>query len=288
MKSLKGYFLAILSSATFGLLPLFTLPILQSGDLNEPSILFYRFFLGAVTMGLLCLSLKESLALKPKDLLTLFGMSMLYSLTSMGLIFSYRFMDSGVSTTIHFLYPIVVYLLMVFFFKEKSSLRLYIAIALSFLGVALLSWSGGSINLLGVGIVLFTVLTYSSYIVAINKLNLGHIHPFVLTFYVLLFGSFLFFIYALFSLDGIQTIEQTSTIVNLIGLVGFSTIVSNICLVLAVKKIGSTITAILGSMEPGVALFVGVLYFHETLNLWTLIGFLFIIISVITVVWKAK
>ncbi|MEG1572067.1 MAG: EamA family transporter [Bacteroidales bacterium] len=289
MKLFKGYFLALLSSATFGLLPLFTLPILQSGDLSESSILFYRFFFGAIAMAILCIILKKDLRIKLKDIATLMALGALYSLTAMGLIFSYRFMDSGVCTTIHFLYPVVVCLLMVSFFKERSSIQLYIAIALSFLGVALLSWNGGStISWIGVGCVTVTVLTYSTYIVSLNKLKLNHIHPFPLTFYVLLSGSLMFLLYAQFTSGGIEAINQSSTLWNLAGVVLLATIVSNICLVVAVQTVGSTITSILGSMEPTVALIVGALYFHEILTVWTFIGFVLIIVSVVLVVWKNK
>lgn len=42
MNSLKGFFYGIATSVTFGLIPLFTLPLMQKGMMFD-SILFYRF-----------------------------------------------------------------------------------------------------------------------------------------------------------------------------------------------------------------------------------------------------
>lgn len=44
MNSLKGIFYGIVTSVTFGLIPLFTLPLMQKG-MEFDSILFYRFLL---------------------------------------------------------------------------------------------------------------------------------------------------------------------------------------------------------------------------------------------------
>ena len=43
MNSLKGFFYGIATSVTFGLIPLFTLPLMQKGMVFD-SILFYRIF----------------------------------------------------------------------------------------------------------------------------------------------------------------------------------------------------------------------------------------------------
>lgn len=49
MLSFKGFLYAVITSATFGLIPLFTIPLLHGG-MNTPSILFYRFFIAAAMM----------------------------------------------------------------------------------------------------------------------------------------------------------------------------------------------------------------------------------------------
>ena len=45
-----GFFLGLFSSATFGLIPLFTLPLIHDG-LSPASVLFYRFVIASLTLG---------------------------------------------------------------------------------------------------------------------------------------------------------------------------------------------------------------------------------------------
>ena len=50
-----------------------------------------------------------------------------------------KFNIRGVASTIHFMYPLVVALAMMFFFREKKSLWVLFAVLISLLGAALLS-----------------------------------------------------------------------------------------------------------------------------------------------------
>ena len=50
MRQLKGVLLAMISSSTFGLIPLFALPAMKEG-VGLDSVLFYRFAISAVVVG---------------------------------------------------------------------------------------------------------------------------------------------------------------------------------------------------------------------------------------------
>ena len=219
-----------------------------------------------------------------KHLISIIGLGALYALTALFLIYSYHYITSGVATTIHFLYPICVSFLMVVFFKEQKSKSLFLAASLSLIGVALMCWSGGgSIRLMGIGLAALTILTYGIYIVALNQLDIGKLPAEILTFYVLLGGCVIFFIYSLFT-AGISSIPSTKAGFYILALAFLSTVISDLTLILAVKYAGSTTTAILGSMEPLVAVVVGVLVFSEHFTLQSLIGLLLILMSVIIVI----
>ncbi len=283
MKSLKGILFAIIATGTFGLIPLFTIPLMQEG-LEVPSILFYRFLISLLMMGIICLIRKENLKLPKKHLLILFALSGLYLVTSSLLISSFHYIPSGMATTIHFMYPIVVSFIMVVFFKEKWSLILLLAIFIAIVGIILLCWAGtGNIKTIGVVMAVITVFTYSIYIVIINQSGVGRISAEVLTFYILLFGTALFFLNAFFT-TGIQPIPNVLAFGRLSLLAFLCTVVSNFTLVLAVKLIGATTTSILGSVEPVVAVLIGVLYFSEPFGLNSLAGIILVIISVTIVV----
>lgn len=284
MKSLKGVIYALISSGTFGLIPLFSIPLMTENHMGLPSILFYRFLLSAVIMGGICLARKENFRISSKSFLTIFVLSILYAVTALCLIYSYKYIPSGVSTTIHFLYPICVSLLMVLFFKEKKSFILLLAAILSLIGVGLLCWTGnGSLNMVGIMIASITIVTYAVYIVGINKVSVGNVSSEMLTFYILLFGAVLFSCFAITS-TGIEPIPGTSAGLRLFLLAFLPTVVSDLTLILAIKYAGSTVTSILGSMEPLVAVLIGVLYFSEYFNLNSAFGILLIILSVSLVI----
>ncbi len=287
MNKTKGIILALISSATFGLIALFSIPLLKAG-MHAPSILFYRCLFATVVLGVICLVRKKEFRISPKAAMLLFFLGMLYTMTAMGLIYSYNFISSGVSTTIHFLYPVSVACMMIIFYKEKLSRNLLFAAVLSLTGVALLCWSDtGFISTKGLLAVLMTVFTYSVYIVELNKPELKKLEPEIITFYVMLFGGFIFSVFS-YSTTGIELIPDTGSLLNLIGLALFATVLSNLTLVAAVKYAGSTVTSILGSLEPVVATTIGVFHFSEPFGWNSLIGLLLIIGAVMLVILTDK
>ena len=288
LTNFKGIIYAIISSGTFGLIPLFTIPLMDDMGMNEGNILFYRFFLSALMMGVICLFRSDSLKIAWKHVLPIFGLGALYALTALFLVYSYNYIASGVATTIHFLYPLCVSLLMVLFFHESPSKMLFVAAFLSLVGVGLMCWTGGdSINLWGVFLASTTIITYGTYIVGLNQLEVGKLPADVLTFYVILAGAFIFFVYAQFG-GGITTIPSFHAGFYLLVLAFLATVISDFALILAVKYAGSTVTAILGSMEPLVAVTVGVVVFSEYFTVHSLIGLVMIVLSVVMVIMSDK
>lgn len=287
MDKTKGIILALISSGTFGLIAFFSLPLLKAG-IHAPSILFYRCLISTILIGIVSLARKKNLKISPKAAAQLICLGLLYPITAMGLLYSYSYISTGVSTTLHFLYPISVSFLMIIFFREKPSRNLLFAAILSLIGVALLSWSdNGFISTKGLLIVLLTVFTYSIYIVWLNSKEIKKLEAETVTFYVMLFGIFIFSVFSHFT-TGIQLIPDTGALFNLIGLSVVATVISNLALVGAVKYAGSTITSVLGSLEPVVATLVGVFHFYEPFGWNSLFGLFLIIGAVIFVILSTK
>lgn len=127
MNNLRGVLYAVVSSATFGLIPLFSIPLLQGG-MSSPAILFYRFGLAAAMMGLIALATRRPLRITWPQTGTLLLLGAMYSVTALGLLRSYTYIPSSVATTINFLYPLGVAIVMTLFFREKNSVWLLVAI----------------------------------------------------------------------------------------------------------------------------------------------------------------
>lgn len=289
MKRIKGIIYAIISASTFGLIPMFAVPIQKSGDIDTISILFYRFLFGATIMGVLGLLAGNKFRVSKRDLvlLALFGVN--YVITALGLLYSYKMISSGIATTIHSLYPITVTMFAVFYLKEKVSIKTLIAIITSIIGVFLMCWSGGETNIFGILLVCLTVFTYTFYILMMSRSSLKKLNPMVLNFYVLVFGAIVVYVLSLFGESGtISPIVGSDNLINLILLALIPTVISNIMLIMAVKTAGATRTAIMGSFEPATAVFVGIVYFKESIETLGIIGFILIIISTVIIIRNMK
>lgn len=282
--NIKGFAYGIATSATFGLIPLFTLPLMAKG-MQFDSILFYRFLFAAIALTGIMAVRKESFHIDKRDIPVLVLLGFFYTASAMFLFWGYNFMSAGIATTLHFTYPIFVTLIMLIFFREKTSWITLLAIGLAICGVARLSITKGDIQMsaFGIFIVLLSAVGYALYITTVNKSRVHNMTGRKLTFYVFIVSTLLFAIKAGGS-GGIQPIPDTLSFVNLILLAIVPTVVSNITLVLAVHNIGGTLTAVLGAMEPVTAVCVGIFIFSEPFTPNLALGILLIIIAVTMII----
>ncbi|MBR5200656.1 MAG: DMT family transporter [Alistipes sp.] len=283
-----GVAYAVVSSTTFGLIPLFTISLLALG-VGSPTILCYRFLLATVAMAIVMLLTRRNFRLPMATMVVVAVLAILYATTAILLMESYKYIPSGITTTIHFLYPLAVTLTMAWLFKERISYIIYIAVLVSLVGVALLAWGShteGDFKR-GVTYAMVTVVTYAAYIVGVMRSRAARVDSVVLTFYVLAFGALLFFLYAL-ATEGIEALHSSSSWHDIIMLALVCTVLSDYTLVLAIKHIGSTRTSILGSMEPLTAVVVGVVYFGERVDVVSVVGLVLIISAVVMVIVQSK
>jgi hypothetical protein len=138
MKQFKGILLAMISSATFGMIPLFALPVIRGG-MGVDSVMFYRFALSSAVVGAYLLLRRADLRVTLREFGVLFGLGALYAFTSLLLTIAYLYIPSGVATTIHFLYPLLVAAIMALFFKDRISVSVMVAALAAVAGVWLLS-----------------------------------------------------------------------------------------------------------------------------------------------------
>lgn len=284
MNNIKGFAYGIITAATFGLIPLFTLPLMAKG-MQFDSILFYRFLFASLALTIIMTVKKESFRIEKKDIPVLILLGFFYTASAMFLFWGYKFMSAGIATTLHFTYPVFVTLIMLLFFHEKTSWVTLAAIGLAICGVARLSISEGdvSMSVIGVFIVLLSAIGYALYITTVNKSRVKAMSGRKMTFFVFIVSTCMFAIKASTN-QGIQPIPDALSLMNLILLAVVPTVISNITLVLAVQNIGGTLTSVLGAMEPVTAVCVGVLIFGEPFTLHLALGILLIILAVTIII----
>ena len=283
MKNFKGFLFAILSSTTFGLIPLLALPVLNSG-MSMHSVLSYRFILSAILMLFVALYKRADLRVSLKQFGVLSVLGFLYGATALLLLQAYTILPTGIATTIHLLYTLIVAMIMILIFKEKGGKGIIFATILSRAGVAALSWNqSGAVSLSGIMVALCTIFTYAIYIVGVQKSSVSNMNEYSMTFYILFSSAIMFCVNSLYS-GGIEPIGNFEDGMNLLMLALFPTVISDLALILAIKYIGPTMTSILGCMEPLTAVVIGIMVFSEPFGIRIVLGITFILIAVTMVI----
>ncbi len=289
--ALVGTIAALLAAICYGFIPFFTLPIKQgepSDFMSDPSILFYRFGFAALVIGLVMLVRRQDFKVTRGELVTLIYLSFISDGSALFLIDGYNYMSSGVATTLHFMYPVVTALLMMTFYHEARRLSTILAIIMSVAGVGVLCWDPtGHTSLQGIIIVLISAVCYALYLIRVNRSRAAHMDSLKLVFYILFIGALIFLAEALRQ-NSFHPISSSLQFGNLVALALICTIVTNVCLVVSVKSIGSTMTAVIGALEPLTAVVVGCLVFHEAFTWQVLTGILLIIPAVVIIIWTRR
>lgn len=208
---------------------------MQAGMQFE-SILFYRFLFACMALGGILLINRQSFRISRRDIPSLLLLAILYLMSAVFLFWGYKFMASGVATTIHFMYPVLTTLVMMLFFKEKVRLADSRHRLCRDRCLLLIRWKYRDRKFLifGLFIVLLSALGYALYLVTMSQLKIGRMKGLLLTFYVFLFGGIFLFI-GTSSISHLQPIREWHTAGNLILLALIPTVVSNLALVRAVK-----------------------------------------------------
>ena len=306
MKSYKGYLFAALAAASYGTNPIFAKPLYADG-MNPDTVLFFRYSLGLVLLALMMAwtgvkhhNVRGSFIVSRHTVPQLILMGILMALSSLTLFVSYNYMPVGIASTLLFVYPILVAVIMTLCYHEKMSWLVVACLLLACAGIGLLcKTDSGAVAdihstamvvspfLVGFALVMLSSLSYAIYLVGLNKTRVRTIASMPVTFYVIFFGMFLFIFRLLFMAE--FTMPQHPVMwINLIGLGLLPTVVSLILTAKAIQYIGSTQTAIFGALEPVTAVVLGIVLLGESITLREFCGMVMIFVAVTLVVCRRK
>ena len=261
-----GFLYGLLSSAAFGLIPLFSLPLLRAG-VSVQTALVYRFGIAAFVLWAILRLRRERFALRGIDLCKLAALSVAYLVAVLFFFESFYHLPSGIAATIQFLYPVMVMLIMIAFFHERFSRTTGVAVVLALGGVALLSLAGPqsgatSVSFWGVCLGLLSGLANGLYMIGLQVARVPNISGLVMTFYIMAFGALIAVADGL-ALGTLQWLATWPELVAAVLLALVTAVFSNLTLILAIQRIGSTLASVLGVMEPLTAVGVGIFVFGE-------------------------
>ena len=290
---LNGIFYAIISSASFGFSPLFSLGLLTAG-LSNFDVLSYRWGIAGIVLMVYAFFKKKTLRFNSmSETWKIILLSILRAATSITLLIGYANISSGIASTINFMYPIIVALCMMIFFGEHKSMVDIGAIILSIFGVYLLA-SGDSLiveggnTVLGLACSIVSAFTFAAYYILMKKLKADKIEVVKFTTWIMLLSAF-YFIACAFVFEGkLSMIPDGRSWLYILGLGLWSTMVSNFTGVKAIRRIGPTLTSILGALQPVTAVILGVVFLKEHLYIRSMIGIALILVAVTVVVMHQK
>ena len=277
-----GYPAGIITGITYGLNPLFAVPLMNNGASIE-SILFFRYTFAVVLLAAFLILTRQSFRITARQAGVLLALGLLYTSSSIFLFEAYNYIASGLATTLIFLYPVLVAVIMVFL-RVVPSWPVWLSIAATFGGVIIMTrGSGGdSLNPVGIALSLGSALVYALFIVIINRSKaIAQISNTLLTFYSLTVGAIVFLGKISFSDAPISAgITTGGDWLNIAGLALLPTIVSTATLAIATRNIGATKASVLGVFEPITAILIGTLMFGEPLTTNILLGIGIAIVAV--------
>lgn len=273
-RRLAGYLAGFIAGVSYGTNPLFAKPLLESG-VPVLVMLLFRYGISAAILTIWMLAKREQFRVKGNEIALLVLLGILFACSSLFLFFSYEFIPSGLATTLVYLYPVFVALIMVFL-RFYPSWHTWLSIIATFGGILLLSSpsTGASIRIPGIILAVASALSYAFYLVIVNRSKrIKNVSEHTLTLYALLTGAFLFA--AIRTLQGGSITEGINTASdwgNLISLAIVPTMISLLTLAVSSRYIGPTRTSILGVFEPLTAILIGTLLFGEPLTMKMGIG----------------
>ena len=279
---LRGVVNGIISGVSFGMIPLFSIPVIAAG-MDNVSILVYRFLFGSAAMLAILLLRKTNMRVSLSELLRIVLLAIFYITTALATLECYKYLSSGIATALVYTDPIWCALIGLAFLGYKFSIKLTSSILLASLGVMMMTgvFSGdGTFSMIGLLLGLASGLAYGIYLILVPRLKVKHIASLKLTFYVFFTGMWLLIAYSLMTNGGVEEVPDSSCWLDLALLGLIPTAISNICVTVSLKLIDSTIVAILGAFEPLTAMVVGVVILGEPLGFIGVVGGRLILVAV--------
>ena len=287
-KRTLGYLAGIIAGISYGTNPLFAKPLLESG-VPVLVMLFFRYGISVLLLAGWMLLKNEPFRVKGRELGLLAVLGVLFACSSLFLFASYAFIPSGLATTLVYLYPVFVALIMVLL-RFYPSWQTWLSIIATFGGILLLSQpSGGAlIKPLGILLAICSALSYAFYLVIVNRSKrIKQVSEHTLTLYALLTGMILFATLRICQggsiVEGIGTAADCA---NLLGLAIVPTMISMLTLAISSRYIGPTKTSVLGVFEPLTAILIGTVLFREPLSMKMTVGIIICVAAVVFMILK--
>ncbi len=277
-----GLLLAAGSSFLFGAQAL-SISAASAAGMGRGTIILLRGALVTLFSLIACLILGRSLRLRREQA----GKMIIYALfgsvtTSLMLILAYSYLGTGVATTIHFLYPLLVVSANAVLFREKLPVPVWIALGVVLAAIWVMQGISGALPLWGVGAALLSACSWAFGMIYYERSGLSALPPQVVSFYLYLFHTLFGGCYAL--LMGETVLPAITDSWYLAVLPAVFLFAAMVLFQLGIRRVGTGLSSILGVGEPVCTLLLGYLLLGETMTLRTLLCCIVLLLAILFVI----
>ena len=281
-----GALFVLLSAVIFGLMPLLAKTAYSYGA-NEYTVAFGRFLFGAAGSGtVIALSPKISFRVSAKQLKRLLLLSVIYAGTPVLLYGSYKYIGTGLATTLHFTYPVTIMLLGTVIFRERLRPKQLICLLICAAGIILLYRPGQSAGTKGIVIALISGVTYALYVLILGKSGLSGLSVMSITFWISMpAAASLAAFSAIIGRFDLALPWQAWAAFALLGIV--ATVIALALFQTGVFLCGAVKASLLSTFEPLMGVVIGAAVFGEGLDLRIITGMVLILASTVLLVLQS-
>lgn len=201
---------------------------------------------------------------------------------------------SGLTSLLNALNPLVVFLASVAIRLQKPTLKGFFGVVIGFLGVAFIFREGLSELLdpnykTGILFLCFAITGWTIGTIYIKKTNQTSDNIFLDLFYQFAFAAVVQFVLAfVFSNEEDGTVWSTNSMLAVVYLAVFGSVIAFFCFHYALKKVSPTEVSMLNYFNTVIALFLGWLILDEIITIDILIATVLIIIGVFITSYKSR
>lgn len=285
----KGKYIAmvVLSAILYGSMPIIAKLIYEHGG-NNYNVTLYEALFAAVFLAAILkkkhISLRISLdEFKKLAILGAFGSTF----TILLLYYSYSLISAGLATTLHYIYPVAVTLMLIVFSREKASLKTMLALGLAVGGIALISGAGGRTSAAGVICAVLSGICWAFYIVYLDKSGLTKQNGFLVCFYVSLINIPVCGAAALIT-GNLKPLDDPFALALIAAAAFIGRVVAGPLFQKGIGRAGSMSSGILSTLEPITSMLLGWIVLREALTAQKTAGAAMVLCGVIVTVLSEK
>lgn len=275
----KGKICLFISAFIYGLAPILA-KVTYEGGANGITLTFLRAGLCVPLLYIIMKADKKSLRLTRRELKSVLILGVFGGAVPIVLLYlSYNYISTGLATTLHFIYPLVIVIASSFLFHEKMTRMKLIAVILVTIGIFLFVDISHAADSAGIILALLSGVFYSFYVIYIERSGLENMDYVKLTFYHLLIMSISTLIFGMI-VHGISFDLSPKAWVYAILISLLVTLFAIPLFQAGVRYEGASTAGIMSTIEPITSVALGAVFLDEIIGSVQMLGGLMIVAGV--------